>query len=426
MPDNLKNAPPTETSDHATIGGYSPNHSPMRQLNPVGEGARPGSSSPRRRLGLGAAILLLSATAPLVLLVLLRNDAVGQPPPSADAEQARQNYEVAVEQWREYLKTLRGINVRYLSAGRSQSMALRAEWDQMMEQGEKDIAPALRSAALAAFQAAPNRDPQLAQLLLNMLSDDIERDFYQDAFDLGSALIASGHEAAEIHDHTGKAAYAIHKFDEARPALQRARDLGVLSDRSRSMLLELDEVQQLWEQEVEQREVDAQSDLPRVRIVTNRGDVVVELFEDQAPDTVGNFIHLVENGFYENLIFHRVLAGFMAQTGCPNGDGTGGPGYRVYCETDKPDHRNHFRGSLSMAKGDAKHTGGSQFFITFQPTPHLNGLHTVFGRVIEGMEVVDRIQRRDPENPDVRDPDRIERAEVIRKRDHTYVPRKVR
>jgi hypothetical protein len=84
---------------------------------------------------------------------------------------------------------------------------------------EGAIAPALRSAALAAFQAAPNRDPQLAQLLLNMLSDDIEQDFYQDAFELGSALIASGHEAAEIHDHTGKAAYAIHEFDEARPAL---------------------------------------------------------------------------------------------------------------------------------------------------------------------------------------------------------------
>lgn len=393
------------------------------EASATSEWASPRISPFWRRVCCTSVCLLLGLLTPLFLVW---GSAVGQGPPSPEAAEAQQKYEEVVEEWRDFLKDLRSINVRYLSAARSQSMALRAEWDQKMERGKNELAPALRSAALAAYQAAPNRDPQLAQLLLNMLSDDIEQDAYQDAYDLGSALIASGHEAAEIHDHTGKAAYAIHEFDLARPALERARDLGVLSDRSRAMLLELDEVQRLWEQEVALREIDAESDLPRVRIVTNKGDVVVELFEDQAPETVGNFIHLVESGFYENLIFHRVLAGFMAQTGCPNGDGTGGPGYRVYCEIDKPDYRNHFRGSLSMAKGDAKHTGGSQFFITFQPTPHLNGQHTVFGRVIQGMEVVDQIQRRDPEEPGIRDPDRIVRAEVIRKRDHVYEPRKVR
>ena len=100
----------------------------------------------------------------------------------------------------------------------------------------------------------------------------------------------------------------------------------------------------------------------------------------------------------------------MAQGGDPKGDGSGGPGYEIYCETNREDHRNHFRGSLSMAKEQAKNTGGSQFFINFRPTPSLNGEHTVFGRVIEGMEVVDKIQRRDPEDPQAPEPDKILKA----------------
>jgi len=154
---------------------------------------------------------------------------------------------------------------------------------------------------------------------------------------------------------------------------------------------------------------------------------VVELFENEAPETVGNFISLVSSGFYDGLSFHRVLENFMAQGGCPKGDGTGGPGYNIYCECYESNHRNHFRGTLSMAHA-GRDTGGSQFFITFLPTPQLNGRHTAFGRVIEGMDVLSKIQRRDPEKPAdaAKTPDKIEKAEVIRKRDHQYLPNKVR
>jgi cyclophilin family peptidyl-prolyl cis-trans isomerase len=143
---------------------------------------------------------------------------------------------------------------------------------------------------------------------------------------------------------------------------------------------------------------------------------------------VGNFINLVESGFYDGLKFHRVLPGFMAQGGCPKGDGTGGPGYSIYCECNQPNHRKHFRGSLSMAKSAAANTGGSQFFITFAPTPHLDGKHTVFGRVIEGMDVLSKLQRIDPtgqQAPAYVEPDTIISAEVVRKRDHEYLPTKV-
>src|SRR5690606_2930191 len=134
-------------------------------------------------------------------------------------------------------------------------------------------------------------------------------------------------------------------------------------------------------------------------------------------------ITLVEDQFYDGLTFHRVLPHFMAQGGDPNGDGSGGPGYEIPCECYKPEARMHFRGSLSMAHA-GRDTGGSQFFITFLPTAHLNGRHTVFGRVIEGLDVLDQLQRRDPESASAPEPDKIVKAEVLRKRDHEYTFKK--
>ncbi|MBX3414505.1 MAG: peptidylprolyl isomerase [Pirellulales bacterium] len=155
---------------------------------------------------------------------------------------------------------------------------------------------------------------------------------------------------------------------------------------------------------------------------TNQGDIVIELFENEAPNTVANFINLVERKFYDGLSFHRVLHGFMAQGGDPKGDGTGGPGYTIPCECYTDNHREHFRGTLSMAHA-GKDTGGSQFFITFRPTTHLDGRHTAFGRVIEGMDVLPKLHERDPQRP-VGEPDKILSATVLRKRDHDYTPQK--
>ncbi|MDA7527356.1 peptidylprolyl isomerase [bacterium] len=156
---------------------------------------------------------------------------------------------------------------------------------------------------------------------------------------------------------------------------------------------------------------------------TSRGDIVLELFENEAPNTVANFISLVEKEFYNGLKFHRVLPNFMAQGGCPLSKtdparaGSGGPGYNIACEAYRKDARRHFSGSLSMAHA-GKDTGGSQFFITHLPTPFLDkevqpsSVHTVFGRVVEGLNVARELQKDDT----------IESATVIRKRNHEYVP----
>lgn len=121
--------------------------------------------------------------------------------------------------------------------------------------------------------------------------------------------------------------------------------------------------------------------------------ISIEFFDEAAPGTVGNFAKLAKSGFYNGLTFHRVIPGFVAQGGCPRGNGTGGPGYTIKCETEGNTHK-HLRGALSMAHA-GKDTGGSQFFICYEAFPHLDGVHTVFGRVVEGMDVVDQIKAGD-------------------------------
>ncbi len=141
--------------------------------------------------------------------------------------------------------------------------------------------------------------------------------------------------------------------------------------------------------------------MPNKRAVleTVKGTIEVELFADEVPNTVANFEKLANAGFYDGTRFHRVIANFMIQGGDPysktgNGRvGTGGPGYKIKCETAKNVHR-HVAGTLSMAHA-GKDTGGSQFFICHSPQPHLDGVHTVFGQVAKGMDVVTKIAQND-------------------------------
>ena len=128
-------------------------------------------------------------------------------------------------------------------------------------------------------------------------------------------------------------------------------------------------------------------------IDTSRGQIVCELFAQDAPKTVNNFVFLAREGFYDGTLFHRVIADFMVQGGDPKGTGTGGPGYKFEDEVKDNPHK-HARGVLSMANA-GPNTNGSQFFITHVETPWLNGKHTVFGRVTSGMEAVDTIQQGD-------------------------------
>ena len=133
------------------------------------------------------------------------------------------------------------------------------------------------------------------------------------------------------------------------------------------------------------------------KITTENGDIWIKLFPESTPIAVSNFATLANDGFYNGLTFHRVIPGFMAQGGCPDGSGMGGPGWAIPCETNAP-KQTHNRGSLSMAHA-GRNTGGSQFFICFVPCPHLDGGHTVFGGIEENdtssFEILDSINQQD-------------------------------
>jgi peptidylprolyl isomerase/peptidyl-prolyl cis-trans isomerase B (cyclophilin B) len=132
---------------------------------------------------------------------------------------------------------------------------------------------------------------------------------------------------------------------------------------------------------------------PRAVIVMEKGgEIEIELYPQDAPKTVESFVALSRKGFYDGLTFHRIVPGFVAQGGDPKGDGTGGPGYTLKAEFNK---RKHVRGTVAMARSQQPDSAGSQFYICFAPAPHLDNQYTVFGQVVKGMEVVDRLQRGD-------------------------------
>lgn len=134
--------------------------------------------------------------------------------------------------------------------------------------------------------------------------------------------------------------------------------------------------------------------MKKASILMENGDKInIELYPNEAPGTVANFEKLANEGFYNGLTFHRVIPGFVSQGGCPRGNGTGGPGYSIKCETEGNPHK-HIPGALSMAHA-GKDTGGSQFFLVHESQPHLNGVHTVFGQVTEGLDAVLKMRNGD-------------------------------
>jgi|TARA_B100001758_G_C18371688_1_gene591782 cyclophilin family peptidyl-prolyl cis-trans isomerase len=286
----------------------------------------------------------------------------------------------------------------------------------------REAALALEQSASAAVLANPE-NAEACAVVRDVLQSAMQADDPKKTLTLVKTLDDAGKANEEILLTGATAAMITSELDLAEKFLKAAKDAGMSADKIDSLQKAIEHERPKVDAEMAVRVTEEKADdLPRVKIETTKGTIIVELFENQAPNTVANFISLVESNFYDGTPFHRVIPQFMAQGGDPTGTGTSGPGYTIDCECELPNARKHFLGSLSMAHA-GKDTGGSQFFLTFRPTEHLDGRHTVFGRVIEGFDVLPKITR--TEGPQARPTqDKIISAEIIRKRDHEYEPKK--
>lgn len=369
---------------------------------------------------------------------------------AADTSQAAQAAMAAFEKsfadFRNAFRQIEQLRIKHQTAQPAEREKINAELTGHLAHTQA-LANAMIQSALDAYRLAPGGDQRVTDLLISAAryytigQEDPRRrgqidggDQFEKALPIINALAEGGGANRDVYTWGFLAAFATGDYDLAESYAQRAREAPATDvtprdeDPAYQNMMKLlttfsstiEQYRQLGKKESEIRAAEAKADdLPRVKLTTTKGEITLELFENEAPQAVANFLTLVKDGFYTNSPFHRVLPGFMAQGGAKTDDGQGGPGYTIRCECYQPNARSHFRGSLSMAHA-GRDTGNSQFFLTFVPTPHLDGRHTVFGRVIDGIEVLGDIQRRDPEQPNLPAPDRILKAEVVRDRGHEY------
>ncbi len=357
-------------------------------------------------------------------------------PSAADAKEFEQLFAVRVKLGTKIEELQKQLQEAAKAKDQKKQKAIVEEANQDIADFEEKTLPRLVELAIPLYaQDGKNKDAEI--IVLGNMEDQYKNNKYKQIVADGSKLLAAGRNHPLMLNFLGVALYATQDFAKADEVLKQAKAAGAKSEDAGAMFAQIGAnfadqckpYEALWkkEQAIRAKEAAATGDarLPRVLFKTNKGDIELELFENEAPNTVANFVSLVEKKKYDGIAFHRVIPNFMAQGGDPNtldkdpsNDGMGGPGYHIACECYQPNARMHFQGSLSMAHA-GKDSGGSQFFLTHLPTAHLNPNideargHTVFGRIVKGLDIALAL----------RPGDRIITATVLFKRNHPYVPK---
>lgn len=335
--------------------------------------------------------------------------------------------------WAKTLADLRGREIRF-SNNVDRSEAAVEELYQLRNQAREQLKPLVDSAK--SVYRLINRDAETGSFLVTLLDYRRQFSMYDDSFEAAKLLLDSGVPTDFLYTFAARAAFVEGRFDEVLPLYKRFVEKNgpeKLDKVDQNIGSILDIYPQWWQEEVAARQADEKKgDLPRVLLETTRGPVVLEMFEDSAPNTVANFIRLVEEGFYDDSEFYQVIDDLLAVGGDPVGDGSGTTGKVIPDEHDAPNRRRIMRGSVFMAKiGDPQregellpNTASCQFVIALMPMAPRAQTQTVFARVIEGLDVVCAFRRIDPtekkESALQLPPERILRAKVLRKRDHDY------
>ncbi|MEQ1902837.1 MAG: peptidylprolyl isomerase [Pirellulaceae bacterium] len=351
-------------------------------------------------------------------------------PPQTDAATLQAEIDKLFQEWRELLKIAAQHRIDYLGQDRAESVVNRQKYETAFDNALRKKME-IEVKLIEKLDVVDKPDKTLLRMVKSIAQDLFIQERMERCYHLSKKLLQFTPDDDDILLLWGGSAMVTNRFDDAdKFRVELGSLISGLPENIRYLYdSDLNELRNMFAKEQEKRDAEAKAnDLPRVLIRTTKGDFVVELYENEAPNTVGNFIFLVETGYYNReLPFHRVISGFVAQGA---EDTTGQPHYNIFDEHGSPNDRPHFAYTLAMARTDQANTAAAEFYITFCPLLGLNQRYTTFGRVIEGFDVVDCLNRTAKKNSDgVEEPiknvvmDKILLAKVLRKRPHEYRPK---
>jgi cyclophilin family peptidyl-prolyl cis-trans isomerase len=346
------------------------------------------------------------------------------------SQTGRELFDQRIVEWKEIVAKLQYLRLEHsLAANREESSQFREQFEATKIKGEEKIRE-IKSAAAKAFRESPSRGTDYFSFLRNTLPLDLEQKEDQTiAYEMASALATKPITEPDLARRVGMSLFINGDFTKAKELLEFAISRNATQEFTgiEKQLQLIPRLQPLWEREQQFRKKDAESELPIATIETTKGSFDVLLFEDQAPNTVKNFITLAEQGYYEDMDFFLVNPFGFAFTGKPIG-----PGYVIKNEgKDRENRRDNFRGSFSVPARDegSPHLSPSVFLVTFVPYAEAStDKYCNFGRVIRGMPVVDSLTRSSTlESKPVEGfvPDKVKKITIRNKRDHDYKPEKI-
>jgi peptidylprolyl isomerase len=357
--------------------------------------------------------------------------------PANVPDELRVKYDSAFSEFRNALRKLQLTQLQHQIAWSTENDQERLEQFSLELHETQMRLNVWRELIAQVYVADTENASKFSEMIVEMIQRDAARDMYEGLEPMARAFLDRQQDLpASLLESIGYIGYANNDHDLAEAAWARLRQISPVPQGIEIALESMDAQREKWKEEVSRRTADQnRDDNPRVLIQTNKGRIVVELFEEEAPQAVANFIFLVERGFYRRKMFFRVIEHFAAQSGCERGDGSGNAGYTIPGEMAAPNHRNIFRGSMVLLSGidpttnrPTPDSGSSQFLFTMLPQPLFDGQMTVFGRIIEGLPVLGALNRVDFSKEEERKDkskraDMIIDAKVLRKRDHEYIPK---
>ncbi len=360
---------------------------------------------------------------------------------ATESTQTRQQFDQLTEEFRQSVSQVQRAFFEYWNAPNADdAAALADDFDAVGKQGDVILKKlVVVGEKLFAEQTAGSgrADDALAYFMTRVLVKYFEESQFEQAYLLAEKLVRNNPENAMAEIYLARSSLLTNRFGpEIGPLIEKHAEFfqkeGSIFETEKTLILAMFDLAAKFEREMAIRNAEQQADdLPQVLFKTDKGEFVIELFENEAPQTVANFIHLVESGHYNGLIFQTVIDKTVAETGVLTKDlQVRDIGYTIHDEFERPDVRMVFAGSVVLYS-ETPNSGGSRFFIALASLPNFHGRQTVFGRIKSGMETVFRLNKtfkiEEQKQIEIEDvtPDRVISATVLRKRDHEYKPDKV-